>query len=1186
MCRSDGGSVSPLVRFLAGSVVACAVGIGFWWLIHDDGDVPVQGAASRGATADRVVDDAPPVAEPIRGGDERAPVATAPIAPERAGPGVIRGCVYHSSGEPAGGAAVTARYLHWKLHEAPPSARLEVSVTSNPHGRFDVDRLPIGDWGLVAVLEDRSAVATLRLEESEPSGEVTLELGPSGRIAGVVKNGAGRPVAGAAIYPQAERNSDWTDPMRARALAGTTGERGEFAIAPLDAGRWRLLVRAPGYAAHVSDWIATGTQDVEVVLAAGVRVSGIVVRHADGEPAVAVNLHLVTPSMPLDQMRAESDAAGRFSFADVRAESWRLGLDSPTLVVAEEALPVAVTEGKDIDGLRVVVAPGAVVRGRVYDKESGQGIAGARIHAAMDGPHLPPDGREATSGTDGSYRIEGLPAGGCRVTRWQTKGYPQGQGNDGIAINADLAAEIDDVDFAVVRGIGLRGRVVTEELQEPIAGAMVSAWADGGGGGWQQVRADGEGKFELMGFKAGQKLSVQPSSRGWAAAVREPIALTGEVQEGIVLSMFPEASIEGSVVDAAGKPLSGVRVSCAAEAGWRFGMESPLSDSDGGFRIGQLVAGAYNLSTRDAKVQIWSQGARPDDTRIELAKSEARTGVRLVYAPGTGLAIAGGVTNAEGDPVAGVSISVNGGSERGWMSGHVSSDEEGKFRIDGLEPGNYFLNVHHANYGDVHRQNVRAGDEAVAITLRKRGLVAGRVVDALENAPIERFEILHTQGSVDALQPWMQSNFTRFRDHAGRFRLSTLQPGENTIVVRAEGYSERFVKGVQVSEDGEAEELLVALEPGIPVEGVVVGPSGEPIEGALVFVGPVPHAWARAGATAATTDLDGRFQLSSLSENAEQISAHHANYASGSVTLARGAARAPVRIVLPRGGKVAGTIRVGGVPAEQAWVSCSSVEQPESGESSQVTGGEGRYQVDGIAPGTVLVTASTAGTEGMWRSLRKTVEVAAGSAQTLDFDFGASDARLEGRVLNLEEGQGQGYLSLTLESEHGTESFHSQMQADGTFRFASLPAGKGVLKVTFGGEGFREQSVEVLLASGEITQKDIELSAGAVIRGVVKGIEGCKFTAAAALRGKHEIKQITPMVFLALETQVAATMQVKEDGAYRIGGLEPGEYTLVVVAFDENPQGLEALAKGRLATEVVKLEAEEVREIDLEVPAR
>jgi hypothetical protein len=160
---------------------------------------------------------------------------------------------------------------------------------------------------------------------------------------------------------------------------------------------------------------------------------------------------------------------------------------------------------------------------------------------------------------------------------------------------------------------------------------------------------------------------------------------------------------------------------------------SAVSDDEGRFSIGGLPAGSYSVVGSRATFITSAHGAlRPArlGTQILVPADTAVTGIRLRL--WRGAVLAGTVRNERGEPIEGLPV-------RAWplkpdaarylslSNNGAATDEDGQFRIFGLEPGRYVLTVTPSYAGTQARSALLdAHVDAVLADLRAggRGTVA------------------------------------------------------------------------------------------------------------------------------------------------------------------------------------------------------------------------------------------------------------------------------------------------------------------------------------------------------------------------------------------------------------------------------------------------------------------------------
>src|SRR5205814_1074121 len=171
---------------------------------------------------------------------------------------------------------------------------------------------------------------------------------------------------------------------------------------------------ADGYAqARLHVETLTGDTHKDITLKPAAQVSGHVVE-APGGPAAGALVRLARDDgghIPF-VMTATSDAAGAFAFRNVVPARYRLwARRGPAAGRLPDALVIGASEVAS--GLTLALAPAGAVSGRVRSA-AGQPVPGVQIWFELEEGTRSQE-RQATTGTDGGYRIEGALSGSYRV---------------------------------------------------------------------------------------------------------------------------------------------------------------------------------------------------------------------------------------------------------------------------------------------------------------------------------------------------------------------------------------------------------------------------------------------------------------------------------------------------------------------------------------------------------------------------------------------------------------------------------------------------------------------------------------------------------------------------------------------------------------------------------------------------
>ncbi|MBI3845535.1 MAG: carboxypeptidase regulatory-like domain-containing protein [Planctomycetes bacterium] len=368
--------------------------------------------------------------------------------------------------------------------------------------------------------------------------------------------------------------------------------------------------------------------------------------------------------------------------------------------------------------------------GKVTDKD-GAPIAGAAIAWVgwLASGRLT---RTATSGADGSYRLDGLPA--VRQPTPDDGGFSSMFDVHAEGFSPLVLMAVDSLhparprgedrrDFVLVRGETVRGRVLDADSGEPIAGARVVAWMFAGAT-WMrrsgeyaddpesarvlgETNAAGDGTFQLsnqpaLGFYLFDKDSFDDTycvetiaaiADGYApGATAARMALDGSTLD-VEIRCSPAATVTGRVVDEEGAPIPGARLAVEPDE-WGIGALpkalhvaewlSALTDGDG--RYSARVTGSRRADGVPLIVRV-SSTAEPSPSPD--AESHVAVTVRAgetVAAPDIVVSrrrpsVQVTVTDENERPIRGATVSAGGFSPRAGLT-----DESGRVHI-GLDKG-------------------------------------------------------------------------------------------------------------------------------------------------------------------------------------------------------------------------------------------------------------------------------------------------------------------------------------------------------------------------------------------------------------------------------------------------------------------------------------------------------------------
>lgn len=581
-------------------------------------------------------------------------------------------------------------------------------------------------------------------------------------------------------------------------------------------------------------------------------------------PGIKVIAGLVMETAP-PAVDTVSDGQGRYAFAELPAGTYYLKTESEDFVIVEGNEPeFVINPGASHQIDLYLTAPG-VIQGRIYDAETGEGIAEARISAKGMG-----FGRAlAVSADDGTYRVVSV-----------TPGMNQ------LIVALPDRQKLEDVSLTVAAGETLTHDVavrpgVTGVVLNPDGSFAANATVTYGARGLRlnAVQCDGLGRFRILGWQSTQDFTLFASLNGETSVEQGPLFVPPEGLRDVTLVLRASAEAAGIVLDDLDAPIAGAEVFSGD------GSNRVVTAADGVFTLTKVEPGTIGITAM-------AEGLK-ESIELTLEPGERIEGIRIVIATRGDHEIAGRVMDEAGNPLQ-AQVAAFPGENMPGKSAETALD--GLFHIDGLTEAEYIIV---ARAGPEHYEaridGVAPGAMDLVITLAASKMLTGRVVDAATNGPVTRFDAALTY-SQDPLQALHYSiDFQRFTNSEGRFalRIDDEAHGQGVLLVRAQGYSMASVPS-NVRQQGE---VLVRMRAPGAVRGVVRDTSGKTVAGAQVFTGRrIPNVFNPDDTAFQTrTDATGAFTLEGLPDGAVRLTAYHA--AAGKTTK-------EVRVINGNGGPV------------------------------------------------------------------------------------------------------------------------------------------------------------------------------------------------------------------------------------------------------------------------------------------
>lgn len=741
----------------------------------------------------------------------------------------------------------------------------EFGDSSGPTGTFDLGTRPPRQRMRLAVAaaDYRSATTDVSASEAGNPEEVKIGLEPSVPIHGLVTDSEARPVAGAKI---------WATPRAGGVVPGypidpsptTSAADGTFRVEETAYGyTYRLTAHAPGYAYALVDLPPFESdqliEPVELVLQRGRPVVGTVV---DDQGALVAAAH-VALLWPLDESEFRSsfdapttatttDGNGGFAFPATAPGRYEMRITHPEYAERTPSNIEVPAGDSDFDLGEFSLPAGQRIHGIVSGSD-GQPVAGAVVRARRRYETAQSAERESTTDADGRFRLVGLSSDFADLAV-RAAGYPLLL-RPGVRANSEAPVRIE-----LVPGASLHGRVI-DNGGNGVAGGLVRLRIelDYRAGGdprvWEReemsprASTDAEGRFRFDNLVPGT-WSAEASHREEEAKV-EGIGLATGDQHEIELILGTPDELTVFVTTLPGEPVADavVQVRPEGEAGFQgYGR----TDSSGRTKV--------DISPGTADVQVKHVQLRDALRQVQL--SPGPNELRIALRPGA--EISGSVRSGDGSPLALATIEAmtEFSPDTGFHRANTVADNNGAFRITGLEPGRYNLTARSPGYADGGpAQPIEIADaviDGIEITLEPGASIVG-VVTGL--APSDLMQV-----EVRALKDTRRREATP--DSAGNFVIEGVGPGTwRVTATRGDLTSARSVERSAAIEQGFAEVFVeLPFERGLRLAGQVLD-GGVPVVGARLAAS-VPG---EPNGQSTTTDHQGRFVLEGVSPGLNQL---------------------------------------------------------------------------------------------------------------------------------------------------------------------------------------------------------------------------------------------------------------------------------------------------------------------------
>jgi len=566
----------------------------------------------------------------------------------------------------------------------------------------------------------------------------------------------------------------------------------------------RTAVSQPGPGARAAQFgtLSGVVQDEEGLPIAAATVSLMNTRPSPLGSEDAFLLRGVEPPKPYQKV--ETDAQGAFRFERLDPDKpWSLIVTHERYLRFESPTVIPVPEGGEWND-KIILQLGLTCSGVVRDAQTKQPIAGAtlvvesamaqssrrksagRMEAKTDGQgayvfyntSLSPQQARILTVTAPGYATQvinnfAMAALGQPETRFKNV---QGQGKQGSKVQ----------DFELERERTISGRVLLPDRRGAVGFEVEAMNQSGTVGSVGRAMTVENGEFMIDGLAEGIYLVRVIGAKNYDAA---PLQRVEAGSTNAVIELFEQGSVVGRVLDPGGRPLTRftVKARTSNELSKAFGAvmaQKNLKDSkDGSFELAGLPEGSYVIeAVADGYASSFSapfdavQGITTTDIVVKMSPGGTLTGQVVDAATGQGIAGAE-IATLDNNYIEGDLFELFSALEPTALTKtKVFSDEQGRFQIERMTPGDYQVQVKVRGFAPLATNDVAVLDGQITelpVQRLGRGARIVGVVIGVDGGPLAGATVQLTPADPNQVQGHRQTR----TDGQGRFVLENARPG-------------------------------------------------------------------------------------------------------------------------------------------------------------------------------------------------------------------------------------------------------------------------------------------------------------------------------------------------------------------------------------------------------------------------
>lgn len=791
-----------------------------------------------------------------------------------------------------------------------------------------------------------------------------------------------------------------------------------------------------------------------------------VVTDANGNPLTSAEVVIIPSAAGSAAVAtAKTTPNGSYLFGTVPAGTYVIKAYSTGFQSSTSAVFTVAAGSNFAPPIKLALA--ASVSGGVTDA-NGVALGGASVGLVPAATPTAAAVATATTSSTGQYNFTTVTPGNYIVRAGKT-GYASAASapfSANAGTNAGPTLKLTAIVYGSVTGS------VTDANGVPIANASVLiASSPTTSTNAQEAKTDAGGNYTFATVPVGTAYVVRAYATSFLSATSALFPVNAGSNTAPALKLGIAASVAGTITDAGGNALAGVSVAIVSAATPTGSAVATLTTNAAGqYLFGSVPLGAYIV--RASKTGYFSAASAAFTANAGSNTAPTLKLTAIVYGSVTGT-----ITDTNGNPIAGASVSVIPSSSGAASTAEVKTDASGNYTLPKVQAGTYAVRASAPGYlgGTSPTFVVQQGaNVAPTLMLTQAATVAGTITDAngkpIAGASVYLVPPTGTTATVAGVKT----------DASGNYVLNNVPAGSYTVRAYATGYLSATSAAFSVVPGSNAAPTL-ALTQAATLTGTVTDANGKAIAGASVYV--VPPSGATATTTEVKTDASGGYTFSGLAAGSYTVRAYATGYFSATspaFNIVPGNNTAPT-LKLAQATVVGGSVTdAAGNALAGASVSIVNAATPTgSALATLSTNANGQYTFSSLQPGTYVLRVAKSGFASAV-SPSFTVAVGSNTAPTVKLTALVTGS-VAGTIID-DEGDAVPNASVYIVSTTAgtSQAFGGHTDANGNYLFANVPVGSYVIRAYESGYG-SANSVAFTVIQGSNTVPTLQLVPGPVV---------------------------------------------------------------------------------------------------------